>query len=86
MVADAITAQVRLFQGHVLTWLPTSSLCRYVLASEPDEYVFVYYRGQNDAWKGYGGAVVYTKAAKLPQQYVPALKAAAESVGLDWAK
>lgn len=28
----------------------------YVVASKEDQYVFVYYRGQNDAWKGYGGA------------------------------
>eukprot|EP00887_Chlorella_sp_A99_P004962 scaffold4.g4962.t1 len=35
----------------------------YILASKPDEYVFIYYRGQNDAWKGYGGATVYTRQA-----------------------
>lgn len=33
----------------------------YILASKPEEYVVVYYRGNNDAWKGYGGAVVYTR-------------------------
>ncbi len=33
----------------------------YILASKPDEYVVVYYRGNNDAWKGYGGAVIYTR-------------------------
>jgi len=58
---------------------------RYILASKPDEYVFVYYRGQNDAWKGYGGGVVYTRAASLPAAYIPELKAAAEGAGLDWA-
>jgi violaxanthin de-epoxidase len=56
----------------------------YVLASKPDEYVFVYYRGNNDAWSGYGGAVVYTKEAKLPEKYVPELEKAAEAAGLKW--
>jgi VDE lipocalin domain len=46
----------------------------------------IYYRGNNDAWKGYGGAVVYTRAPKLPQEYIPELKAAAEAAGLDWSK
>ena len=48
--------------------------CRYIIASKPDEYVFVYYRGQNDAWKGYGGATVYTRSvwayAALPSPAV----------------
>lgn len=33
----------------------------YILASKPDQYVVIYYRGNNDAWKGYGGATVYTR-------------------------
>ena len=37
----------------------------YVLAQKPDEYVVIYYRGNNDAWKGYGGATVYTRCAPL---------------------
>lgn len=56
----------------------------YILASKPDEYVFIYYRGQNDAWKGYGGATVYTRARSLPEAYVPELKEAAERAGLAW--
>lgn len=56
----------------------------YILASKPDEYVFIYYRGQNDAWKGYGGATVYTRAPALPAEYVPELRAAAERAGVDW--
>lgn len=56
----------------------------YIIASKPDQYVFVYYIGNNDAWKGYGGAVVYTKADLLPQEYIPELREAAEKVGLDW--
>ena len=56
----------------------------YVLASKPDSYVFVYYQGNNDAWRGYGGAVVYTRAATLPPELVPELTAAAEAAGLKW--
>ena len=37
------------------------------MASKPDSYVVVYYKGSNDAWDGYGGAVVYTRARTLPQ-------------------
>lgn len=37
----------------------------YVLAQKPDEYAVIYYRGNNDAWKGYGGATVYTRCAPL---------------------
>ena len=35
----------------------------YILAQKPDEYVVIYYRGNNDAWKGYGGATIYTRCA-----------------------
>lgn len=58
----------------------------YILAFKPDEYVFIYYRGSNDAWKGYGGATVYTRESSLPQKYVPELRAAAAKAGLDWNK
>ena len=33
----------------------------YIVAYKPNEYAFVYYKGNNDAWKGYGGAVIYTR-------------------------
>lgn len=57
----------------------------YVLDYKPDAYALIYYRGQNDAWDGYGGAVLYTRAAKLPREYVPALKEACAKVpGLSW--
>lgn len=39
----------------------------YIIASKPDSYVVVYYKGSNDAWDGYGGAVVYTRARQLPK-------------------
>ncbi|XP_010528777.1 PREDICTED: violaxanthin de-epoxidase, chloroplastic [Tarenaya hassleriana] len=62
----------------------------YILSSKvengPDDYVFVYYRGRNDAWDGYGGAVVYTRSAVLPNNIVPELERAAKSVGRDFSK
>lgn len=56
----------------------------YVLAAKDQKYVVVYYRGNNDAWDGYGGAVVYTKAAAFPMEFVPEVRAAVEKVGLKW--
>lgn len=60
----------------------------YILSSKienkQDDYIFVYYRGRNDAWDGYGGAVVYTRSAVLPESIVPELEAAAKKVGRDF--
>lgn len=42
----------------------------YVLAFKPDKYALIYYKGNNDAWRGYGGATVYTKCATLPHQWL----------------
>lgn len=57
----------------------------YILSSKfenkPDDYVFVYYKGRNDAWDGYGGAVVYTRSSTLPESIVPELEKAAQKVG-----
>lgn len=50
----------------------------------PEDYIFVYYRGRNDAWDGYGGAVLYTRSAVLPESIVPELEKAAQSVGRDF--
>ena len=36
----------------------------YILDSKPDEYVVIFYIGNNDAWKGYGGATVYSRWAR----------------------
>nr|AMJ39491.1 violaxanthin de-epoxidase 1 [Bixa orellana] len=62
----------------------------YILSSKienkQDDYVFVYYRGRNDAWDGYGGAVVYTRSAVLPESIVPELERAAKCVGRDFNK
>lgn len=50
-------------------------------------FAFVYYVGNNDAWLGYGGAVVYTRDSKLPESLRPRLRAAAEKVhGWDFDK
>lgn len=54
----------------------------YIAAYERDAYFLVYYRGRNDAWDGYGGATVYTRAPTLDAAYVPALREAAQRVGL----
>lgn len=63
---------------------------RYILSSKienkQDDYIFVYYRGRNDAWDGYGGAVVYTRSAVLPESIVPELERAAKSIGRDFNK
>ncbi|GBG59530.1 hypothetical protein CBR_g38554 [Chara braunii] len=53
---------------------------------KPDDYIFVYYRGRNDAWDGYGGAVIYTRSRTVPKSAVPALREAASKVGLDYDK
>eukprot|EP00252_Welwitschia_mirabilis_P023197 TRINITY_DN650_c0_g1_i3.p1 TRINITY_DN650_c0_g1~~TRINITY_DN650_c0_g1_i3.p1 ORF type:complete len:491 (-),score=115.71 TRINITY_DN650_c0_g1_i3:538-2010(-) len=62
----------------------------YILSSKienkPDDYIFVYYRGKNDAWDGYGGSVVYTRSPTLPSSIVPELEKAARKVGLDFQK
>ncbi|KAK4487872.1 hypothetical protein RD792_003610 [Penstemon davidsonii] len=62
----------------------------YILSSkienQPDDYIFIYYRGRNDAWDGYGGSVVYTRSAVLPESIVPQLEKAAKSVGRDFNK
>jgi violaxanthin de-epoxidase len=49
-------------------------------------FAFVYYRGSNDAWDGYGGVVVYTRAAKLPPSLLPRLREAARKVNMDFDK
>ncbi|RZS01724.1 hypothetical protein BHM03_00031636 [Ensete ventricosum] len=62
----------------------------YIISSKvenkEDDYIFVYYRGRNDAWDGYGGAVVYTRSAVLPESIVPELEKAAKSVGHEFSK
>jgi violaxanthin de-epoxidase len=59
----------------------------YEYDNNPDNvppFAFVYYRGSNDAWDGYGGAVVYTRDDKLPESLLPRLRAAAAKVNFDF--
>jgi violaxanthin de-epoxidase len=49
-------------------------------------FAFVYNRGENDAWIGYGGAVVYTRDAKLPEVLLPRLREATRKVKFDFDK
>ena len=49
-------------------------------------FALVYYRGSNDAWVGYGGAVVYTRDAKLPESLIPRLREAVKKVNFDFDK
>jgi len=65
----------------------------YILDFEYDDnpdgvppFAFVYYRGSNDAWDGYGGAFVYTRDAKLPESLIPRLRLAAEKVNFNFDK
>jgi violaxanthin de-epoxidase len=52
----------------------------------PPPFVLIYYRGSNDSWVGYGGAVVYTRVAAHPESLVPCLREAVKKVNFDWDK
>ena len=56
------------------------------MADQENGFVLVYYRGNNDAWDGYGGAVVYTRSPKLPESLKPRLAEACKRAGIDFAK
>lgn len=62
--------------------------CRYIISSKvenkDDDYIFVYYRGRNDAWDGYGGSVLYTRSKTVPETIIPELERAAKSIGRDF--
>lgn len=81
---------MRYFIRFLLLYSLINIICRYIISSKienkPDDYVFVYYRGRNDAWDGYGGAVVYTRSAVLPETIVPELERAAQNVGRNFNK
>jgi len=55
-----------------------------MLAHKPGVYWMVYYRGNNDAWDGYGGAVVYTKEKTLDPKYYGELDEALKKIGKRW--
>jgi len=44
----------------------------------------VYYRGKNDAWDGYGGAVLYTRARVASQSVTDRAAAATQRAGIDF--
>ena len=54
--------------------------CRYILGWKPDKYAVIYYKGNNDAWKGYGGVTVYTRAKSLPEEFIPEISKTMEKV------
>jgi len=56
----------------------------YIAAFDPNDYMFVYYRGSNDAWDGYGGAVIYSRTPELNPASIPVLRETAERLGLDY--
>ncbi|CAM9287253.1 unnamed protein product [Chrysoparadoxa australica] len=58
----------------------------YILDFEPESHVLVYYRGKNDAWDGYGGAVLYTRLPTVPDEIIPRVRAACEKGGISWDK
>ncbi|KAJ4762294.1 Violaxanthin de-epoxidase 1 [Rhynchospora pubera] len=62
----------------------------YIISSKvdnkPDDYIFVYYRGRNDAWDGYGGAVLYTRSPTVPATIIPELERAAKSINRDFSQ
>lgn len=62
--------------------------CRYILSSnienKPNDYIFIYYQGKNDAWEGYSGAIVYTRTPSFSSSIIPELEKATQRVGLDF--
>lgn len=56
----------------------------YIPAYKEGEWVYIYYRGTNDAWDGYGGATVYATTPDLKPEWIPDLEAASKKVGVKW--
>jgi len=54
----------------------------YILAAKSESYAVVYYRGSNDAWDGYGGAVIYSRDEKFPKKYAREIDESLNTVGL----
>ena len=53
----------------------------YVLGFKPDKYAVIYYKGNNDAWKGYGGVTVYTRDRRMNNAYIEDISKAMDKVG-----
>ena len=49
---------------------------------DSDAFVLVYYRGRNDAWDGYGGAVLYTRTPNYSAAVKERATAACDKAGL----
>ena len=49
---------------------------------DSDAFVLVYYRGRNDAWDGYGGAVLYTRTPNYSASVKERATAACDKAGL----
>mmetsp|Transcript_858 Transcript_858/g.3153 ORF Transcript_858/g.3153 Transcript_858/m.3153 type:complete len:513 (-) Transcript_858:100-1638(-) len=56
----------------------------YILKEKPKEYIVVYYRGSNDAWDGYGGAVIYATQPKLTQAQIEEITEVLPAANLSW--
>ena len=52
------------------------------LEGAEDDWFAVYYRGRNDAWDGYGGAVVYSRQPALDKKRVADYRAAFAQAGV----
>ena len=50
-----------------------------------DAFVLVYYRGRNDAWDGYGGAVLYTRTPYASKAVNERCAEACKKAGVDFA-
>ncbi|KAH8047600.1 violaxanthin de-epoxidase [Aureococcus anophagefferens] len=50
-----------------------------------DAFVLVYYRGRNDAWDGYGGAVLYTRTPYASKAVNERCAEACKKAGIDFA-
>ena len=61
----------------------------YILDAETSgdsQFVLVYYRGSNDAWDGYGGAVLYTRAPVASEAVKARAAEACKKANLDFEK
>merc|ERR1712157_590492 len=61
----------------------------YAEDNNPDNvppFVAVYYRGSNDAWDGYGGMVIYTRASSFPKELHDRMVTAVSKVNYDFDK
>ncbi|CEM08622.1 unnamed protein product [Vitrella brassicaformis CCMP3155] len=58
----------------------------YIIDYEPDDFIAIYYRGRNDAWIGYGGAVVYSRDAAFPERHRERISNAFSKAGVDFQK